>query len=90
MQHLLNKTKYIMDKNEILKQLQAIFRDTLDNEEIMLNYDTTANDVEGWDSLTHIHLVVSIEKFFKIRFTAKEIQTWKNIGELIDGIIAKK
>ncbi|MBK6346049.1 MAG: acyl carrier protein [Bacteroidales bacterium] len=79
-----------MDKNEVLIQLQEIFRDTLDNEEVVLTFDTTANDVEEWDSLTHIHLVVSIEKHFKVRFTSKEIQSWKNIGELADGILAKK
>ncbi len=78
-----------MEKDQVLSQLQEIFRDTLDEQEIVLNYDTTAEDVEGWDSLTHIHLVVSIEKHFKLRFTAKEIQGWKNIGELSEGIIAK-
>lgn len=79
-----------MDKAQIISQLQEIFRDTLDDQEIVLNDETAANDVEGWDSLTHIHLVVSIEKHFKLRFTAKEIQSWKNIGELAEGIIAKK
>ncbi|MFH1119576.1 MAG: acyl carrier protein [Bacteroidota bacterium] len=79
-----------MDKSEVLEQLQEIFRDTLDNEEIILTYETTANDVEEWDSLTHIHLVVSIEKHFKVRFTSKEIQSWKDIGELADGILSKK
>ncbi|MDY0101606.1 MAG: acyl carrier protein [Lentimicrobium sp.] len=78
-----------MEKDQVLSQLQEIFRDTLDDEEIVLNFETTANDVEGWDSLTHIHLVVSIEKHFKLRFTAKEIQGWKNIGELSEGILAK-
>lgn len=78
-----------MEREQVLNQLQEIFRDTLDEQDIVLNFDTTANDVEGWDSLTHIHLVVSIEKHFKLRFTSKEIQGWKNIGELSDGIIAK-
>ncbi len=78
-----------MEREQVLNQLQEIFRDTLDEQDIVLNFDTTANDVEGWDSLTHIHLVVSIEKHFKVRFTSKEIQSWKNIGELSDGIIAK-
>ena len=75
-----------MGRTEILNDLNAIFVDILDNEALVLNEATTANDVDGWDSLTHIHLVVAIEKKFAIRFTSKEIQSWKNIGELVDTI----
>jgi len=78
-----------MERNEILKQVNGIFADVLDNEGLVLNESTTANDVDDWDSLTHIHLVVAIEKHFKIRFTSQEIQSWNNIGELI-GCIATK
>eukprot|EP01037_Dinobryon_pediforme_P008328 gene8328-8414_t len=66
---------------ELLKQVNDIFIDTLDNEDIVLTYDTTANDVEDWDSLNHIQLVVAIEKHFKIRFTSHEIQSWKNFKQ---------
>jgi acyl carrier protein len=79
-----------MEKSELLKQVNDIFIDTLDNEDIVLTYDTTANDVEDWDSLNHIQLVVAIEKHFKIRFTSHEIQSWKNVGEMLDCILAKK
>lgn len=78
-----------MDRSEILVQLNKIFIDAIDNEEIQLTHNSTAKDVDGWDSLTHIQLVVAIEKDFKIRFTSKEIQSWKNVGELVDNIIAK-
>lgn len=79
-----------MERNEILKQVNAIFVDILDNESLVLTDTTTANDVEDWDSLTHIHLVVAIEKNFGIRFTSQEIQSWNNIGELVDCIASKK
>jgi acyl carrier protein len=75
-----------MEESEILKQLNEIFIDIIDNEEIRLTSGTTANDIDGWDSLTHIQLVVAIEKYYKIRFTSKEIQGWKNVGELIGSI----
>lgn len=78
-----------MQREEILKQLNDVFVDILDNNAIVIHETTTANDVEEWDSLTHIQLVVSIEKHFKIRFTSKEIQSWKDIGELISCIASK-
>lgn len=78
-----------MDKTEILLKVQQIFKDVLDDESIVLTNETTANDVEGWDSLTHIQLIVAIEKLFKIKFTSKEILSWKNVGEMIDCIHSK-
>ena len=78
-----------MEKKEILDQVQDIFRDILDNESIVLTGETTADDVDDWDSLTHIQLVVAIEKHFKIRFKSMEILSWKNVGEMIDNIKGK-
>lgn len=78
-----------MDRNEILEKLTPIFREQLDNEEIELNAETTAEDIEEWDSLSHIQLIVAIEKAFGIRFTSAEIQSWNNVGEMIDSIISK-
>lgn len=78
-----------MERNEILKQVNLIFIDTLDDEDVIIEENTTANDVDEWDSLTHIQLVVAIEKHFKIRFTAKEIQSWNNVGEMLNCIQEK-
>lgn len=78
-----------MEKSQILDEVQAIFREVLDNEEIVLASETTADDIEEWDSLTHIQLIVAIEKHFKIRFTSREILSWQNVGEMIDCIAAK-
>ena len=75
-----------MEKEKILSEIQTVFRDVLNNEYIVLEATTTASDVEGWDSLTYIQLIVAIEKHFKIKFTSKEIFFWKNIGEMIDNI----
>lgn len=78
-----------MNKEETKEQVQEIFRDILDDEDLILTDNTTAYDVDGWDSLSHIQLVVAMEKYFKIKFSAKEILSWKNVGELIDSIVVK-
>lgn len=78
-----------MNKDQIIREVQEIFRDVLDNEEIVLTNETTADDIEEWDSLTHIQLIVSIEKHFQIRFTSREILSWQNVGEMIDCIASK-
>lgn len=78
-----------MDNTEILSKLNMIFREELDNEEITLSETTTAEDVEEWDSLSHIQLIVAVEKAFKIRFTSSEIQSWNNVGEMIESIKKK-
>jgi len=78
-----------MERFQIIDQVTEIFRDILEGEELKLNDETTAGDVEGWDSLTHIQLVVALEKKFKIRFNSKEIQSWENVGEMINSIQQK-
>lgn len=78
-----------MEKNQIMAEVQEIFRDVLDNEDIVLGNETVADDIEEWDSLTHIQLVVAVEKHFRIKFTSKEILMWKNVGEMVDCIAAK-
>lgn len=78
-----------MEKAEILSKVNEIFWDVLDDDSIILKYENTASDVEGWDSLTHIQLIVGIEKSMKIKFTSREILSWKNVGEMVDCIASK-
>lgn len=78
-----------MSRPETLKVLETIYRDILDNDNIVLSNETTAADIEEWDSLTHIQLIVAAEKHFGIRFTSMEIQALKNVGEFIDLILSK-
>jgi len=75
-----------MDPNTILKEVNDIFKNVLDNDDIKLERATSAKDVDEWDSLNHIQLIVAIEKHFKIRFNSSEITGWKNVGEMCDAI----
>lgn len=74
---------------KILSKLQEIYQDVLDNEDIELTLETTADDIEEWDSLSHVQLVVAIEKAFGIKFTSKEILSWGNVGDLANCIANK-
>ncbi len=76
-------------REEGLTQIIEVFKDVLDDQSITLSESTTASDVEDWDSLNHIQLVVAVEKKFKVRFTSKEIQSWANVGEMITCILSK-
>ncbi len=78
-----------MTLNEALEQVNDIFRDVLDNDDVKVTESSTADDVDEWDSLTHIQLVVAVEKHFKIRFTSAEIGGFKNVGEMCEGILRK-
>ncbi|KAA6322095.1 Acyl carrier protein [termite gut metagenome] len=78
-----------MENLELLAKVQEIFIDVLDNEDIVLTENTTANDIEEWDSLSHIQIIVAIEKQFQIKFASKEILSWRNVGEMIGCIKIK-
>jgi acyl carrier protein len=76
-------------RSEIMEVLTAIFRDVLDDPSLVLRDETTAADVEAWDSLRHIDLIVAVERKFKIRFATREVVALKNVRELAD-LIQKK
>lgn len=75
-----------MDRKEILAQVQDVFHEELELDDLVLNDETTADDVEEWDSLSHVQLVVALEKSFGIKFTSREILSWDNVGDLVDCI----
>ena len=78
-----------MSKEEIFKQLDEVFQDVFDDESIHVNDTTTAADIEDWDSLEHINLVVSIEAKFGMKFNMAEVTSMKNVGEMADKIMEK-
>ena len=68
----------------MLEELQEIFRDILDQPDLVLTRESNAQNVEDWDSLAHINLVTAIEKRFKVKFALGELQELKNVGDMID------
>lgn len=69
---------------DIFDRLQPIFRDVLQQPDLILARESSANTVEGWDSLSHVNLVWSVEHEFGVRFALGELQDLKNVGELVD------
>lgn len=78
-----------MQKAEVYSKLTAVFQDVFDEDDLALTPQTTADDVDGWDSLSHIRLVLAVSKAFGVKFSASEIGNLKNVGEFAD-LIEKK
>lgn len=78
-----------MTHAEVLDALTNVFRDVFDDNSIVINDQTTANDIEDWDSLEHINLIEAVEKEFNMRFQMREVSGMKNVGEMVDIIIAR-
>jgi acyl carrier protein len=78
-----------MQQTEIYEKLTGIFRDVFDEDDLSVTPATTADDVDGWDSLTHIRLVLAVSKAFGVKFSASEIGNLKNVGEFA-ALIEKK
>ncbi len=72
-----------MEKEAIMQRLTQIFKDVFDLDDVSINSETTANDIEEWDSLEHINLISAVESSFKMKFKMKEISTMKNVGEMV-------
>lgn len=75
-----------MQNNGILERLEKIFSDILDNNNISLSRSTTPNDIEEWDSITNIEIIVQAEKAFNIKFSLGEMLEFKNVGDICDTI----
>lgn len=76
-----------MSREDVLKRLAEIFRDVFEDKELDIEEKNTASDIEEWDSLNHINLVVAIESEFKIKMKMKDILDLKNIGDMVNVIM---
>jgi acyl carrier protein len=79
-----------MDAQAIREQLNGVFRRVFDDDALSVRDDMTAKDVENWDSLTHIDLIVAVEKVFGVKFTTREVHELANVGDLVKLIAEKK
>lgn len=75
-----------MEKTEIYERLNAVFRDVFDDASITVCDETTAADIDGWDSLMHITLISAVEDEFDITFPMKQVIAMKNVGDMADAI----
>lgn len=78
-----------MERTEVLEKINELGKEIFDDEDIVIEEATTAEDIDGWDSLTHLELIDALESEYKIKLTMGEIQGSANVGELIDAILKR-
>jgi acyl carrier protein len=78
-----------MEKQQVLNELNPIFRELFKNPGIVVGESTNSSDIDEWDSLNHAQLISMVEKHFKIRFKLTEMMNFKNVGKMCDTIVQK-
>lgn len=78
-----------MTREEVFEKINEVFRDVFEDDDITVTDETTANDIDDWDSLEHINLINAIEEEFDIKFNMGQIVSMKNVGEMVDIILEK-
>lgn len=78
-----------MTREEVFEHLNKIFQEVFDDDSIVVNETTCADDIEDWDSFEHINLLVAVEHEFNIKFNIKEAKNFQNVGEMVDVILGK-
>lgn len=78
-----------MSREEVFDEVRKIFWTIFDDEDLEIVDETNAEDIEDWDSLEHVNLVVAMEKKFALKFDMKQVGTLKNVGEMVDLIVEK-
>jgi acyl carrier protein len=79
----------MLNPEEVVVRLNHLFRDVFDDDNVSVTGDTTAADIDGWDSLAHITLILGVEREFRIKMSAAEVGSLKNVGQMIDLIVAR-
>ena len=77
-----------MSREEVFERVTDIFRDVFDDGELVISDSTNSEDIEDWDSLEHIQLIVGMEKEFKVKFDIKTVNSLENVGQMVDLILS--
>lgn len=77
-----------MSREEVFEKVRAIFREVFDDENLTVGEGTNSGDIEDWDSLEHIQLIVGMEKEFNVKFNIKEVNSLENVGQMVDLIVS--
>ena len=78
-----------MERNKVISSLNDIIKDVLDLDDLTITEETVAADVEDWDSIMHVEIVVAIEQEFNVRFTTREIEQFKKVGDITSSLMEK-
>lgn len=79
-----------MEREEVFKRMEKVFSEVLDLKSVELSDNTNSDDYEEWDSLAHVQLINQIQIEFGVRFSAREMLGWENVGQMVDSILQKK
>ena len=77
-----------VSREEVFERVTDIFRDVFDDDELVISDSTNSEDIEDWDSLEHIQLIVGMEKEFKVKFDIKTVKSLENVGQMVDLILS--
>jgi len=78
-----------MEKNEMVDVIAGLVRSILDENALTITEETAPEDVDGWDSVTHVNLVSALEEKYDVKLSLREMMSWETVGDLADTIIAK-
>lgn len=74
-------------ENEVLSQLESLARTVFGRDDIVVNRETTARDIDEWDSLTHVQFILVVEQHFQVTFTMRQVASFASVGDLVDAIL---
>ena len=77
-----------MTREEVFEKLNTVFRDNFDDDDLVIVDETNSSDIEDWDSIEHINLVIAMEKKFDLKFNIREVGKLANVGEMVDLIVS--